>query len=126
MQAVGKPIYNMVIQITGAVVNIILDPIMIFGLFEFPRLEVVGTATATVTGQFVATLLAFGFFFTKAKEIRINAHDFKPSSAIIGGIYQVGVPSIVAQSLASMMTFGMNRIGKILSQSHHLTLTDRQ
>lgn len=110
MQSTGKTFYNMVTQGTGAIINIILDPIMIFGLFGFPRMEVAGAAVATITGQFVAVCMSLYFNQTRNKEIRISFRGFRPHKRTIGIIYKVGVPSIIMQSIGSVMTFGFNKI----------------
>lgn len=110
LQSTGKTIYTMITQGVGAIVNIILDPIMIFGLFGFPRMEVAGAALATVIGQIVAMLLGLIFNLRKNHEISLNLKGFRPSGAIIKRIYSVGVPSIIMQSIASVMTFGLNQI----------------
>lgn len=110
MQSTGKTIYNMITQGTGAIINIILDPIMIFGLFGFPRLEVMGAAIATITGQTVAVCLSFFFNLTKNKEISLNMKGFRPHAKTIARIYEVGIPSIIMQAITSVMTFGMNKI----------------
>ena len=110
LQSTGKTIYNMITQGTGAIINIILDPIMIFGLFGFPRLEVAGAAIATVIGQVIAVLLSFYFNIKKNREISINMRSFRPCKQTISAIYRVGVPSIIMQSIGSITTFGMNKI----------------
>lgn len=110
MQSTGKTIYNMITQGTGALINIILDPILIFGLFGFPRLEVAGAAFATITGQLVAVCMAFYFNMTKNKELNLNMRHFRPNGHTIKTIYKVGVPSIIMQSIGSVMTFGFNKI----------------
>ena len=110
MQSTGKTIYNMITQGTGAILNIILDPILIFGLFGFPRLEVRGAAIATVIGQIAACLMSFFFNLKKNKEININMRHFRPQRETIAAIYKVGVPSIIMQAISSVMTFGMNKI----------------
>lgn len=110
MQSTGKTIYNMITQGTGAIINIILDPIFIFGLFGFPRMEVAGAALATITGQLVAVCLAFYFNNTKNKELNINMKGFRPDRQTIATIYKVGVPSIIMQSIGSVMTFSFNKI----------------
>ena len=110
LQATGKTIYNMITQGTGAVINIILDPILIFGLFGFPRLEVAGAAIATITGQFVAVSMSLYFNCKKNTEIHLKVKGFRPCGHTIKEIYKIGVPSIIMQSIGSVMTFGMNKI----------------
>lgn len=110
LQSTGKAHIAMVTQIIGAVTNIILDPIMIFGLLGFPRLEVLGAAVATVTGQIVAALCALLMNIKKNKEIKIKFKQIKWHSETAKEIYRVGVPSIIMQSIGSLMTFGMNLI----------------
>ena len=110
MQSTGKTIYNMITQGTGAIINIILDPVLIFGLFGFPRLEVAGAALATVIGQIVAVLMSLYFNIRKNTEISISLKGFRPHPRTIAVIYEVGVPSIIMQAIGSVMTFGMNRI----------------
>lgn len=110
LQATGKTFYAMITQGTGAIINIILDPILIFGLFGFPRLEVAGAAVATVIGQIIAAAMAFFFNITKNKEIHINLKGFHPNRTVILNIYTVGIPSIIMMSIGSVMTFGMNKI----------------
>ena len=110
LQSTGKTIYNMITQGLGAIINIILDPIMIFGLFGFPRLEVAGAALATVTGQLIAVIISFYYNVKKNTEINISLRGFRPHSITIANIYKVGVPSIIMQSIGSVKTFGMNKI----------------
>ena len=110
LQATGKTFYTMITQGLGAIINIILDPIMIFGLFGFPRLEVAGAALATVTGQIIAALLGLYYNVAKNKELNLNMRRFRPDKKVILAIYEVGVPSIIMQSIGSVMTFGMNKI----------------
>ncbi len=110
MQSTGKTFYNMITQGTGAIINIILDPIMIFGLFGFPRMEVAGAAVATITGQVVAVCMSFYFNQTRNKEIHISLRRFRPHKKTICTIYKVGIPSIIMQSIGSVMTFGFNKI----------------
>lgn len=110
LQSTGMTIYNMITQGLGAIINIILDPIMIFGLFGFPRLEVAGAAVATITGQIIAVIISFFFNHTKNKEINISLRGFHPDKKTIAIIYKVGVPSIIMQAIGSVMTFGMNKI----------------
>lgn len=110
LQATGKTLYTMFTQGIGAIVNIILDPILIFGLCGLPKLGVTGAAIATVIGQIVAGILAVTFNQTKNHEVSIQLKGFRPSGAIIGQIYSIGVPSIIMQAIGSVMNYGMNRI----------------
>lgn len=110
LQSTGKTFYTMLTQMLGAVINIILDPIMIFGLFGFPKMDVAGAAVATVTGQIIASIVAFFMNRRKNKEIHLTFRNFQLSGEIIRSIYAVGVPSIVMSSIGSVMTFGMNKI----------------
>lgn len=110
LQSTGLTFYTMITQATGAVINIILDPVMIFGLGGFPKMGVAGAALATVVGQIVGALLALYFNFTKNKELHFHFKGFRPSGIVIQKIYAVGVPSIIMASIGSVMTFGMNKI----------------
>ena len=110
LQSTGKTIYTMWTQMLGAIINIILDPIMIFGLFGFPRMEVAGAALATVLGQIIASIVAFVVNRKKNRELHLTFRGFCVSREIIRSIYAVGVPSIVMSSISSVMTFGMNKI----------------
>ena len=110
LQATGRTFYTMITQATGALINIILDPILIFGLFGFPRMEVAGAALATVIGQICGALLALMFNLRKNTDVHFQLKNLRPSAPIIGGIYSVGVPSIAMQSIGSVMVFGMNQI----------------
>lgn len=110
LQATGKTLLSMITQGTGAIINIILDPIFIFGWFGIPAMGVRGAAIATVIGQIVAAILAIILNTKCNKEIHINAKKFRPQGAVIKDIYKVGVPSIFMQAIGSVMTFGMNQI----------------
>lgn len=110
LQATGKTIYSMYTQLSGAIVNLILDPILIFGMFGMPAMGIKGAALATVIGQVVAGLVAVIMNHKKNPEVRIHLKGFKPDKAIIGQIYQIAVPSIVMQAIGSVMNYGMNRI----------------
>jgi putative MATE family efflux protein len=110
LQSTGKTIYSMYTQSIGAVINIVLDPILIFGLFGFPRMEVLGAAVATVIGQGTAMCLAFYFNKKKNHEIKLSLRKFRPDGAIIKTIYYVGIPSILMIAIGSIMTYGINRI----------------
>lgn len=110
LQSTGKTIYSMIIQGTGAIINIILDPILIFGYFGFPALGARGAAIATVFGQIVAATLGLIFNIKFNKEINFSIRGFKPSGRIIKKIYSVGIPSIIMQSITSFMTLALNKI----------------
>ena len=110
LQSTGKTIYSMYTQGLGAIINIVLDPILIFGYFGAPALGIAGAAGATVIGQIIAFCLGFFFNKTRNHEITISLCDFKPNSEIISHIYAVGIPSIIMASIGSVMTFGMNKI----------------
>ena len=110
LQSTGRTFYSMITQSTGAIINIILDPIFIFGLFGFPRLEVAGAALATVIGQCVAACLAICFNLKRNPDIHLSRKGLKPDREIILDIYSVGLPSIAMMSIGSIMVFGMNRI----------------
>lgn len=110
MQSTGKTIYTMFTQGIGAIVNIILDPIMIFGLLGCPQMGVAGAAYATVIGQIVAFVLGIVFNHKCNPEVRLHAKNFKPDFGIIGRIYAVGVPSIIMVGIGSVMTTAMNKI----------------
>ncbi|WP_294154247.1 MATE family efflux transporter [uncultured Clostridium sp.] len=110
LQATGKTFYTMITQGTGAIINIILDPILIFGLLGAPKLGIAGAAIATIIGQCIGAGLAIYFNFTKNHDIHISFKKFRPDFHIIKTIYQVGIPSIIMQSIGSIMTYGMNKI----------------
>ena len=110
VQATGRTVYAMITQGIGALTNIILDPILIFGLFGFPRMEVAGAALATVAGQILGGLVGVYFNLRHNPEIQLTLKNLRPSSGVIGGIYSVGLPSIVMQSIGSVMVFGVNQI----------------
>lgn len=110
LQSTGKTVYQMASQMAGAVINIILDPIMIFGLLGFPAMGVAGAALATVIGQWCGAALGVAINHVKNHEIRLRVKGFRPCWHTIGVIYRVGLPSIVMQSLSSVMVFGMNKI----------------
>lgn len=110
LQSTGLTIYTMISQGSGAIINIILDPIFIFGLFGAPKLGVTGAALATVIGQFAAACIGIFFNIRRNKEININMRRFRPDWHTIKNIYIVGIPSIIMQAIGSAMTFGMNKI----------------
>lgn len=110
LQSTGKTFYTMITQGVGAVVNLILDPIFIFGYLGLPKMGVAGAALATVTGQIVAAVLAVVFNLKYNNEIHIHFKGFRPNGKLIAQIYKVGAPSIVMQAIGSVMTYGMNLI----------------
>ncbi|MCD7904177.1 MAG: MATE family efflux transporter [Clostridiales bacterium] len=110
LQSTGKSVYSMITQSTGAIINIILDPILIFGLFGLPEMGISGAAIATVIGQSAACILAITLNITKNKEIHFTLRGFRPKLKIIKNIYSVGIPSILMIAIGSLMTFGMNKI----------------
>lgn len=112
LQSTGKTIYNMITQGIGAIINIILDPILIFGLLGAPKMGVAGAAIATVAGQIIAMILSFIFNMKYNEEVDISfgKHIFKPDFIIIKDIYKVGIPSIAMQSMSTLMMLGLNKI----------------
>ena len=110
LQATGKTFYTMVTQGVGAIVNIIMDPIMIFGLFGCPKMGVAGAAAATVIGQIVAGILSVWLNHAKNHEVKISMKGFRLDVPVIRQIYGIGIPSIIMQAIGSVMVYGMNRI----------------
>ena len=110
LQATGRTFYSMITQGTGAIINIILDPILIFGLLGAPKLGIVGAAAATVAGQIVAAIMAVIFNLKVNKEIHITFKGFRPSGKRIGNILFIGIPSVLMVAIGSVMTFCMNKI----------------
>ena len=110
LQATGRSIYSTTAQILGAVVNMILDPILIYGLLGLPEMGVAGAAYATVIGQVVSFVSAIIFHMKFNTEISCIIKNLKPSGRIIKEIYMIGLPAIIAQALMSFMTYGLNII----------------
>lgn len=110
LTSTGRTILTMITQTTGAVINIIMDPILIFGLFGAPKMGVKGAAVATVAGQICAGILAIILNAKKNPEVNVKIKGFKPNGAMIKEIYVVGVPSIIMQAIGSVMTYSMNKI----------------
>ena len=106
----GRTMLTMITQGTGAIINLILDPILIFGLLGMPKLGIRGAAIATVIGQIVAGTLACIMNFKRNSEIHIRIKGFRPDAALIGQIYRIGVPSIIMQSIGSLMVYIMNKV----------------
>lgn len=117
LQATGHSMYSTIAQIAGAVTNIILDPIMIYGLIGCPEFGVEGAAYATVIGQCVSFILALIFHLKVNNDISNNLKYVKPSAKIIKQIYSIGLPAIIAQALMSVMTYGLNIILGTISEA---------
>ena len=110
LQATGNTVASMCTQLAGAVTNIILDPILIFGYLGFPAMGVSGAAVATVAGQWLSALIGFILNQTKNKELKLNIADFRIQRRNIRDIFAVGLPSSVMQAIGSVMNVGMNAI----------------
>lgn len=110
LQATGKTFYTMITQSVGAIINIILDPVLIFGLAGMPRMGVRGAAVATVIGQTIAGILAICLNHMKNEEVKISREGMKIEGEIVKQIYMIGVPSMIMQAIGSLMTYGMNLI----------------
>lgn len=110
LQSTGRTALSMASQLVGALLNIVLDPILIFGLCGAPAFGVKGAAAATVIGQITALALAVYFNLRMNKEISFDLRGFRPSLSMIRKIYAIGAPAIVMQSLNSLMAFGVNLI----------------
>ncbi len=111
IQGTGNAIAPMIIQIAGAVTNIILDPILIFGYAGFPKMGVAGAAVATVAGQIVSMLMGLYFLlFSKSRRVKISFKGFKMNGSVVKDIYDVGIPSVLMQSVASFVTLGIYAI----------------
>lgn len=110
LQATGNMIFPMLFQLVGAAVNIIFDPLLIFGIGFFPEFGVMGAAIATVFGQFCGMLFAVIVLFCKKHEVKISFKNFRISFSTLKNIYAVGLPSIIMQSIGSIMIIGLNAI----------------
>ena len=110
LQSTGRTTYTMITQITGAVINIILDPILIFGYFGFPSLGTAGAAIATVIGQIIAMILGVIFNLRYNKEIQFSLRSLKPEACYLKSICSVGVPAGITMLISSVMSFGINKI----------------
>ena len=110
LQATGRTTHTMITQMIGAIINLILDPILIFGWFGLPALGVRGAAIATVIGQVVAGITACLMNVYANKDVDVNLKGFRPSVEMIKQIYQIGIPSIIMQSIGSVMVFCLNKI----------------
>ena len=110
LQSTGRTVLSMISQLAGAITNIILDPVMIFGLLGFPAMGIKGAAWATVIGQITGALISIILNIKINKEINFNPKGFKPQSKIIIDIYKVGIPSILLGSIGSVLTYLLNVI----------------
>ncbi len=110
LQSTGRTFYSMITQCLGAVINIILDPILIFGLLGFPKLGIAGAAIATVFGQCCAAVLGLIMNLKMNPDIQLRVKEIWPQKKVLARIYSVGIPSIMMGSIGSIMTFGVNRI----------------
>ena len=117
LQATGKSLFSTIAQVAGAVTNIILDPILIYGLLGCPAFGVRGAAYATVIGQIVSFVVALVFHLAVNKEIANGLRYIKPSKRLIQQIYTIGLPAIIAQALMSVMTYGLNLILGTVSEN---------
>lgn len=110
LQSTGRTTYTMITQITGAVINMILDPILIFGYFGFPAMGTAGAAIATVIGQIIAMSLGFLFNLKYNREIQFSFYTVKPDGYSIKTICAVGIPAGITMLISSIMSFGINKI----------------
>ena len=110
LQATGRTTLSMYTQLLGAVTNLILDPILIFGWFGLPAMGITGAAVATVIGQIISACFGLWLNIKKNPEIQLNVKELVPDGAVIKKIYSVGVPSIIMGSIGSVMTYGFNQI----------------
>ncbi len=117
LQSTGKTVCSMAGQLVGSIINIILDPIFIFGYFGVPAMGVAGAAVATVIGQFASCIAAMALHLWKNTELDRRLCMMKPDLRIIGTIFTVGGPAIVMQALTSVMTYGFNLILGVISES---------
>ena len=110
LQSTGRTTYTLFTQGTGAIINIILDPILIFGWFGLPRMEVVGAAVATVISQIIAFILALILNQKKNADVQLKFRKFRPNGRMIGRILGIGVPSIIMVAIGSIMYYGFNQV----------------
>lgn len=110
IQATGRSFYSTVAQVTGAVVNIVMDPIMIYGWLGCPEMGVSGAAWATVLGQIVSAIMVVGFHLRLNREIENRKEYLKLDANIVKNIYKIGLPAIISQALLTVMTYGLNII----------------
>ena len=117
LQSTGRTFYSMIIQATGAITNILLDPVFIFGWFGIPAMGIAGAAVATVIGQWTGAILGLFLNVKFNREIRLGLKYLKPKKTIVGPILTVGIPSIIMNGISSVMNFGMNQIFQRFSET---------
>ena len=116
LQGTGNALWSMILQLIGAATNILLDPVLIFGMFGLPAMGITGAALATIIGQLLAAAVSVLVVFVKVKEVRISFREMKPHGAIILNIYKVGLPSIVMQALNSVILTVVNALVMPISE----------
>lgn len=117
LQATGRTVYSMISQATGAVLNIILDPVFIFGYFGVPAMGIAGAAVATVIGQWAGAALGLVFNLTRNPDVKLTLENLKPRRVSMGPILTVGIPSVIMIGIGSVMNFGMNQIFQSFSET---------
>ena len=110
LQSTGRTVLTMYSQLVGTVINIVLDPILIFGLLGMPRMGVAGAALATILGQWISAAVGLTMCLRKNPEVKLTLRGFRPEGAMLRRILSIGVPSVIMQSIGSVMTFLMNQI----------------
>lgn len=110
LQSTGKTLFSTIAQVAGAVTNIVLDPIMIFGYLGCPKMGIAGAAYATVIGQAVSMVIAMFFHYRINREVKSGLRYLRPDRSVMKGIYAIGLPAIIMQALMSFMTYGVNII----------------
>lgn len=110
LQATGRTVYSMITQLTGAITNIVLDPILIFGLLGFPKLGIAGAAWATVIGQCVGAVVAVMLNHFKNPEVHLRLRHIRPNGRLMGEITAISIPSIIMSCISSLTCFVMNMI----------------
>ena len=116
LQASGRTMYTMVTQGTGAIINIIMDPLLIFGIGPFPRMGIAGAAVATVSGQWVAAILAVIFNIKFNPDVKLHFKYFTLRKDVVGPVLTVGIPSVIMNSIGSVMNIGINKILQSFTQ----------
>ena len=117
LQSTGRSVLTMFTQGLGALINIVLDPILIFGLFGLPKMGVAGAALATIIGQWAGAFMGLYLNLKKNPEVTLSLRGFRPHRATLGRILSIGVPSVIMQSIGSVMTFCMNQILIVFSST---------